>query len=288
MTRLANKQILKYLFFLILLTTSLPSRAVIIEEILPDGLHVTADFRQGDTDKPAILFLHGFMTVHTFSLIQKITDELNDNDFTILSPTLSLGISKRKSTLACDALHLHSMQNDIKEIDFWFQWLISKGYKRIILMGHSTGAMQIIHYANIYDHKEIAQVLGISLVPLGRRDLPKLQSSINKARQLVRNKDKKIHNFTIAYCDENYSSPAVDYLSYAEWDSRRILDTIKNLNKTATIIMGGADDSVYPDWNKEMINTGAKVIIIDGANHFFSQGQKFELFDILNSQLDHQ
>ena len=270
-----------YALTLILLLAPSLANAITVEEILRDDLHITADYRQGSDEKPAILLLHGFLTVHTFSLIQKVADELADNNFTVLAPTLSLGISKRKSTLACDALHLHNMQNDIEEIHWWLQWLINKGHKNIILMGHSTGALQIIQYANQYPAPEIHKIISISLIPLGRHNWPRLAQSIDKAENLVKRQDSGINQFTLTYCDENYSSPANDFLSYARWNHKVLLEAIRNSKKQITVIMGGADDSAYVGWNNDMGQAGAKVSVIPGANHFFNTGHEFELYDQL-------
>jgi pimeloyl-ACP methyl ester carboxylesterase len=257
------------------------THAVTVEEILPNGLHVTADYRKGPENKPAVLLLHGFLTVHTFSLIQKISDELSDNNYSVLAPTLSLGISKRKATLACDALHLHNMKNDMEELHWWMQWLVKRGHDNIILLGHSTGALQIIQFANQYPMQQISRVVSISLIPLGRHDQPRFARSIARARQLVSDGDRGINPFTMAYCDDNYSSPAADYLSYAEWDNRTLLTAIKNSKHDIKIIMGGADDSAYEGWTEEMQAAGARVSIVAGANHFFGSGHEFELYDKL-------
>ena len=273
-----------FLIFLLLLPVS--SQAVLIEKILPNGVVAQAEYQQGDADKPAIFLLHGFMTVHTFSLIQNITDELAENGYTVLAPTLTLGIDKRKSTLDCDALHLHNMSNDIAEIDKWVNWLREQGHSRIILMGHSTGGLQLLNYLNKYNASNVSKLIAISLIPLGRKDQARLVDSINLARKLVDSKDKTIQKYTIAYCLDNYSSPPADYLSYASWDYKKILQAIKTTTLPVQVIMGGNDVPVYDGWHGDMVKAGAKVQVIEGANHFFSQGQEFELYESLLDKLD--
>lgn len=283
----SHKHLPVYLGLILLLWNPAGSLAITVNEILPSGLHVTADYRKGSAEKPAILILHGFLTVHSFSLIQKLAEELNFNDYPVLAPTLSLGISKRRSTLACDALHLHSMKNDIDEVNWWVQWLIDRGHDEIILIGHSTGAMQVIQYVHEYPDAPVSKVISISLVPLGRNDQPRLNQSIKTARGMVDNNDSSIHKFSIAYCIDNYSSPPQNFLSYANWNSKKLLSAIKSSPETIQVIMGGADDSVYPKWIEHMKQGGADVSVIDGANHFFNSGHEFELYDSLMKKLDH-
>lgn len=255
--------------------------AVRIEEIVPSGLLAHAEYRQGSDDKPAVLLLHGFLTVHTFSLIQNISNELTDNDFTVLAPTLTLGISKRKTTLDCDALHLHNMDNDLAEIDWWANWLINKGHKNIILIGHSVGALQLMHYINEYPHPEFKKAIGVSLIPFERVNQKEFIDSITLAKNLIARNDASIHNFTLAYCTNNYSSPAKEYLSYASWGSKDVIKTLKSLKINAGVIMGGHDIPVYPGWIDDMKKTGIPVDVIPDANHFFSAGNEFELYEKL-------
>lgn len=264
---------------LILLLISNPNMAAHIEEIMPGGLLAHAEYYQGNQDKPAVLLIHGFLTVHSFSLIQNISNELLDNNFTVLSPTLSLGINKRNTTLDCDALHLHNMDNDLAEIDWWANWLINKGHKNIILIGHSSGALQVFHYVNTYPHTEFRQAIGISLIPFERINQKEFIDSINLAKTMIAANDNSIRNFTLAYCIENYAAPAADYLSYASWSSKRLLDTLRKLKIKSNIIMGGNDIPVYPGWVEDMKRTGIPVSVIPDANHFFSAGNEFELYE---------
>ncbi len=276
-----SKNILVIYILLILPFFSHSVSAAHIEEVMPSGLLAHADYHQGNKDKPAVLLIHGFLTVHTFSLIQNISNELADNDITVLSPTLSLGISKRKTTLDCDALHLHNMDDDLAEIDWWANWLINMGYKNIILIGHSTGALQIFHYMNKHPHAEFKKAIGISLIPFERLNQKEFIESIKQAKAMLANDDASIHNFTLTYCINNYSSPAKDYLSYAIWGNKHVIDTLNKISIPSWIIMGGNDIPVYPGWVDDMSKTGIPVDIIPNANHFFSAGNEFELYEKL-------
>jgi pimeloyl-ACP methyl ester carboxylesterase len=180
------------------------------------------------------------------------------------------------------------MDQDIDEIHGWIQWLQDKGHRDIVLMGHSTGAMQIIHYARRYPEQAIQKLIAISLVPLGRKDQPGLENAIDKASQLIDTGDTRIHKFTLAYCNENYAAPAQDFLSYALWNSKKLLGAVETIKYDISVIMGGKDDSAYKGWIKDMQQTGADVRVIDGANHFFNTGYEFELNDKLLHLMEHR
>ena len=264
---------------LILMFTLPSSYADEIEELLPNGLLAEAKYIQGDADKPVILLMHGFLTVHNFNLIQNIATEIADNHFTVLTPTLTLGISKRRTTLDCDALHLHSMEDDLKEIEWWVNWLIGKGHKKIILMGHSSGAVQIINYANTYKHKELIKVIALSLVPLSTPINNQTALSNQNVLKLIENNNTDIHHFTLAYCIENYSAPAKQYLSYAKWDPPHILKSLNAISLDKKVIIGSLDISRFNKWISDIKNTNSRVDVIEGADHFFGSGTEFELYD---------
>ncbi|HEY9051589.1 MAG TPA: hypothetical protein VIQ03_08605, partial [Gammaproteobacteria bacterium] len=59
------KKILVIHALLILLLVSRSAMATHIEEIMPSGLLAHAEYFQGDQDKPTVLLIHGFLTVHS-------------------------------------------------------------------------------------------------------------------------------------------------------------------------------------------------------------------------------
>lgn len=255
------------------------AQATAVEERMTNGFYASADYIEGDANKPAILLLHGFLTVHTINLIQNITTELAGNQYTVLAPTLTLGINKRRTSLECNALHLHDMDADLKEIDWWVNWLIAKGHNNIILIGHSSGAVQLTNYASSQKHPEVTRLIELSLVPLGNLNREQFQASMKLAHKMIADKNVAMTNFTLAYCIETYTSPPKNFMSYATWDSTKILKTLKALNINRHVIMGSNDIPVNDTWIPDLRKTGASVDVITGADHFFGAGTEFELYD---------
>lgn len=267
------------ILILLLCITSVHARE--IEVVLPNGVLAEAGYYQGDLDKPAILLIHGFLTIHNFNLIQSIASELAGNRYAVLTPTLTLGISKRQTTLDCNALHLHTMEEDLKEIDWWVNWLVARGYKKIILMGHSSGAVQIVSYASQYRHREITSLIALSLIPLFDHNNSHSVISNQLALALDRQNNTDIHNFNLVYCTDNYSAPAKKYLSYAQWDSNRILNAMRSIHLPKQVILGSMDMSKSYDLIQNIYKTDTRVDIIEGADHFFGSGTELDLYDAI-------
>ena len=130
-----------YFTFLVLLFIHNPLFCEVISVNIFENTAANADFRPGDKNKPAVFLLHGFMSTHNLNIIQVIAEELEDQGYTVLAPTLSLNINNRQSGINCDAVHTHTMESDVIEIGKWIDWLKNKGHNDIIMTGFSTGAL---------------------------------------------------------------------------------------------------------------------------------------------------
>lgn len=248
------------------------SHAFSVESKVSGQVSATADFRPGVADKPAILLLHGFLQTRDFAIIKSLMDELSSAGYSVLAPNLSLGISYRKSSLSCEALHLHDMEGDIREIQHWMEWLRARGYKKLVGIGHSFGATQLVAWRTRY-HQRDFDLIGISLVSSasfvpssGHRPIYSGKSQPDLVR------------FPLSFC-ETYTAPAEKYLSYHKWDNRKLLDTLKSSKSQTDIILGSHDKYLPRDWKESLIKSGARVHLINGANHFMEGTQEFDMLD---------
>ncbi len=119
-----------------------------VELKLQNGVIATADFRAGKPSRPAILLLHGFLQTRNALPISPLANTLADDGYTVLVPTLTLGINQRAQSLDCEAPHIHTKEGDVAEIGYWTDWLARKGYKSIVLIGHSSGSLEILQYVS--------------------------------------------------------------------------------------------------------------------------------------------
>ncbi len=262
-----------------LMIGSTTANATEIKERLANGLEVSAEFSQGQRDKPAALILHGFLQTQNNATVSNLGNALATEGLSVLAPTLSLGISQRRQSLSCETPHPHHFDADVAEVEFWVNWLLQRGVKSIILIGHSTGNVQLLAYANQYPHQEIKKFIAISLIEFAREFGGKQNIlQFRQAQKQVKQGDTRLNDYNLSYCNK-YIAPADAYLSYASWDGNRILAGIRALKLPIVIIAGEADDRMRNGWINKLKALPVKISTVKGANHFFSDIHEFDLHD---------
>ena len=283
---LVNKLLLILLVFI---TMQPPSIAETVSLEINNGLIAQADYRPGDRNKPTILLLHGFLQTHQFSIIQSISNELSDNGYTILAPTLTMGINKRSQSMTCDMIQSHKFGDHHKELDSWVNWLKQKGDDEVILIGHSTGALRLISYTGQKNAPEnnITRVILISpTMPATTNKPAVLKNNLDTAYSLVKKGHTEPGKFSLAYCSESYTSSAEAYISYASLTEKKFFEYLKKTDIPLEIILGNNDKLIPENWYTQLKQAGANITLIEGANHFYSNGNEFDLFDAINSIIE--
>ena len=240
----------------------------------------SASYLSGDKDKPLLIFIHGFLQTRDFSTVKRLSDTLHDSGYSVLLPTLSLGISNRAQSLPCESIHLHSLKGDTDEIDQWVNWGSQKGYKEIVLIGHSAGSVNITAYLENGVHPSVKKTVLISLTYYGsgRAAAFETQDHADQARKMLRDGDAGLGKFALAFCKE-YVTTAEAFLSYYDWSADKILNVIKHVPPENYIIIGSEDERIGQDWVASLKEANGKIIVIDGASHFFDQAHEFDLSD---------
>ncbi|GAO35256.1 hypothetical protein SCT_0640 [Sulfuricella sp. T08] len=253
-----------------------------VEAKLPTGIIATADFRAGKSSRPAVLLLHGFLQTRNAPPMSSLANTLADQGYTVLVPTLTLGINRRSKSLACEAVHAHTMEGDVAEIGFWVNWLTNKDYSSIALVGHSAGSGQILRYAIQKSNSAVKKIVLTSLVPLYSKP-----QEAQDAAALTRQPGSKqtLGRFTLSYCNNTYVAPPAAYLSYVANDAEHELSLLGKIKVPAEIILGSADKTITIDWPGKIQNRGIPVTLIDKAGHFFDGPQEFDLADRIETIL---
>lgn len=260
-----------------------PAVAETVEAKLPTGIVATADFRAGQPSRPAVLLLHGFLQTRHVPPMGSLANTLADQGYTVLIPTLTLGINLRTQSLGCEAVHAHTLEGDIAEISFWSNWLANKGYGSITLIGHSFGSTQILYHLAQNPNPAVKKAILTSPVPL----LSKPQE-LRKARAQVKQAgagELALGRFTLSYCNNTYVAPPAAYLSYVANDSSKTLGQLDKTRVPVEVILGGADTTIEPVWPEKIRTRGIPVTIIDKAGHFFDGTQEFDLAEKVESIL---
>ena len=81
-----------------------------------------------------------------------------------------------------------------------------------------------------------------------------------------------------SFCQKFRSTPE-SIESYLDWGPEKLLAAIRKTKVPATMIMGSKDDRLGPDWTSHLQKTRAKVIILEGANHFMDGQFEFDLLE---------
>jgi pimeloyl-ACP methyl ester carboxylesterase len=252
-----------------------------VEARLPSGKLVGADYHAGKGGQPAVLVLHGFLQTSAFPTVVSMTDALSTAGYTVLAPTLSLGITRRNKSLPCEAVHLHTLGDDEAEIAFWVRWLMQKGHTRIILVGHSFGNLQLIAYLRQDPAPAVRQVLMISLTDVEvKQDARERGRLAQDLRERVARGDDALVEAEFGHC-KKYVSPPAALLTYLTLSRSSILDSLAGLPIPAAAIMGGKDDRMGPDWVDRLVSRGIVVRVIPGASHFFDNQYEFDLQEAL-------
>ncbi len=255
------------------------NHGTVVEARLPSGKTAGADYHAGKKDRPAVLILHGFLQTRAFPTIASTMEALSEAGYTVMAPTLSLGISGRNKSLPCEAVHLHTLDEDAAEIAFWVRWLTRKGHSHVILVGHSFGNVQLLDSLSRAPMPAVKQLLMISLVDMEAKQSAQQRARlVRDLRERVARGDRSLVEIEFGHC-KKYVSPPAALLSYLDISRSGILDALVKSPVPTQVIMGGTDDRMGSDWVEKLSARGIAVQTIPGASHFFDNQYEFDLQD---------
>lgn len=270
------------LFILIVAPHSLC--AATVEIALASKVIITAEYRPGAPTKPAVLLLHGFLQTRDFPTIQRLGQGLAEEGFTVLTPTLSLGIPKRKQSLACEAIHNHSYEGDVAELATWVDWLRQRGHSAIVLVGHSFGSLQALSYAARDTSSELRAVVSLSLVD-GEASTDKARKiAVRDARARLKRGNNQLFSPEFIFCKTFPTTPS-NFLSYAHWDKQKVLALLHQVETNKFVVVGGKDTRMGKNWPNQLRAQGVSVSVIENANHFFDDQHEFDLLETVLAKL---
>jgi pimeloyl-ACP methyl ester carboxylesterase len=256
-----------------------------VELVMPNKLTAIAEFRQGDPGKPTVLLMHGFLQTHEFPTIHRLTEGLASAGYSVLAPTLTLGVTHRKQSLACEAIHTHTMEEGVDELAAWVDWLKRRKTSAIVLVGHSFGSVEALAYLGAHRDPAVRKLIGVSAVE-GRLkvDGAAREKLIQETRALVNTYDKHLVTQQFSFC-QKYRATPTSMLSYLAWTPERIIVEAGRLRIPTTFVMGSRDDRLGANWIERLQKTKSKVRVIQGANHFMDGDFEFDLLDAVLLEL---
>jgi pimeloyl-ACP methyl ester carboxylesterase len=266
-----------YLLCLLISVFPAAAHAVIVQQEMHPGISANAEYLIGERSKPAVLLLHGFLQTRDFPTVATLARGLQDAGYTVLSPTLSLNIPSRSQSLACEAVHKHSLDDDVAEIRRWVNWLKARGHHAIVLLGHSFGSMQLLAYLSLNPDAAVKGLIGASLIEaqIGPVSRPAL---IAQLENRVSGKQRALVTHPLSFC-RKYASTPEGLLSYVRWDQPRLLSALKQTPVSVKLIMGDADEMLGRNWIKALKHVQTPMVIVQGANHFMDGQHEFDLLE---------
>ena len=275
------------ILFIILLLSASPITAKEIRLEMPNKLTGIASYHANDTDKAAVLVLHGFLQTHEFSTIQFIINALVDSDYPVLAPTLSLNTDLRRQSKACDSVHTHNIEDGNLEIKRWIQWLKKQGHQSIVLIGHSSGNLQLISFVQNNTEPAINALIAVSPGTIWN-PYKQVQTvdDILDATKTTKTSTDKLSKYSLGFCDNNYMTTAENFLSYSNWTEGRLLKSLQTIGIKTLVITGDNDPYVPDNWAKKLVENNVHIEVIKGANHFYSGEAEFLLQDAIINGLE--
>ena len=268
----------------VLLCLTLSSRATNAETLevkLPSGITAFASYHQGLPAKPAVLIFPGFLQTNQSLPMNALAHNLSSKGYTVLSPTISLGVNKRSQSMACEAVQTHTMTEEIAEVDYWVKWLLKKGYKSIVPVGFSSSSnIAVLLYSAQAARPEIKRVILTSLNPVHSEAAERKKvRTASEFRKLA--ESNEIGEYSLGYCKNNFAATTASYLSYAQYDENKILQLIGQTSVPVDVILGSADTILPANWPVKLktLKSSPRIVIIDNANHFFDGTNEFDLAD---------
>jgi pimeloyl-ACP methyl ester carboxylesterase len=231
------------------------------------GLKLNADYEKTESwaQKTAII-LHGSMAHKDMEIIQSMQDLLKDKGISSLAISLSLGQSNRTGMGACDVVHDHRQEDAQGELAAWVKYLHAQGVKKIDLVSHSRGGQQIAQYA--LEHPEQIEKLAL-IAPMTYEFKPSAENT--QAQKLIKaGKSKQVMDAKRFLHCTDVKATARSVASYAQNNPN--LDTPSLLAKMSqpVLVVMGSEDRVVENLPEKMKGVpAAKVVTVEGADHFF-------------------
>lgn len=239
----------------------------------------TAEYRPGDAGRAAVLVLHGFLQTRDFSTVARAAQALAEEGYTVLAPTLTLGINDRRQSLACEAIHTHSVEQGIVEVARWVEWLADRGHRVVVPVGHSSASMILAGYGQRGPAPVVTRMVLVSATPFGANHVDhQREFHAEQARAALAAGKTPIGSYALGFC-ETFISPPKTFLSYYDWGRERMLAAIGDSPVPVHVVIGSADQRIDPPWVEGLRRVASSVTVIDGANHFFDTTHEFDLHD---------
>ncbi len=254
------------------LSSAAPSGSARIELVFDAGLVAEADYWPGAAQLPAVLILHGFLQTRELPAVRRLAEALAGEGFSVLAPSLSLGLNRRQRGLACEAVHTHTLQQDVAELVAWTRWLAGRAGKAPVVITYSAGAVQLAAMLDAPD-TPLDRALLIDMTSFGRT------LTVDRNRQASGGGGAdRISTYRLGHC-ARYASTLAASGSYLQWDQDRLQQALLSARVPVAAVVGGGEGHAGAEWRAALEKGGVDIRTIPGANHFFDLVHQSALLD---------
>ncbi len=271
---------------MVCLTTNLvlaSSQSVKIQR--DDGITLNANLSKNLKNDSVYMIVHGTRGFKTMEIIKSLEQQIFYKGHDVLSINLSYGINNRNDNfLSCDIKHTHNEHESVREIINWYEYLLSKNYKKISLVGHSRGGYNIIQAAELINNKDLELHMLAPIVDtyIGTKDYYETEHNL-PYDQIIQDNDEYIiseryHSINFLFC-ENAQVSSNAFRSYLDFSENRkkypftfsILKLLNENNNNISIYSGSSDEILFDSYKmfESIDKRNLTQYIIEDADHFF-------------------
>lgn len=260
-----------------------------------DKLQFDGIYSKGSKEKPAVLYIHGmFENFQTPNFVKILEEKLYENDFAFLS-TNNRGAEEGSKYELLEEAHF--------DITAGIKFLLDKGYKQIILIGHSAGTIKAVRYLfeGEFKDKVAKLVLVVPVDALGGRIA---YGRTNIGEFLIKAEEKVTAGKGKELITSEFDHDMLSYQTFISWYNRNELGRmfefcdkkydfplLKKINLPTKIIVGTKDKYFYPTDPKHA-EDAMKIILenisnsegkfIPNANHNFDGYENELITEVMN------
>ncbi len=247
-----------------------PLKNRLVQVCTTDGIYLHGYYAPSSDTKTILLHIHGFEgNFYENNFIYVLAEELEKNNIGFLTiNTRGNGRETEFNTNTGEARTIGGKYELLEEahldISAWIKFLISEGYKNIILQGHSLGTFKVVRY--LFEG-EYANKIN-KLILLAPFDI-KTSMEINKAKEWLSPQtynswsSKNDFNRMFEFCSKNYDFPILRqikipvkiivgekdeyfHLSNKDHPEEAMSILLKNIPNSQGVIIPGARHSYKP------------------------------------------
>lgn len=267
-----------------------------------DGFRLNGLYKDGDKNKVATILIHGFTSdFYSHKFYHSIAEKLeSQSNAIILAQTRGTGVQTEFIKTNCDGEYIGSYFEKIEDAHFdisaFIEFLLSEGYTKIVLAGHSLGTIKAVRYLFEGKYKDMITKL-VLLAPFDKNAFMEVKAP-NKWHDFVEIAKEKIdqgkgreivpvpewEDFVMSYTTF-YSWYKQDDLS-CMWDFYRKdydFPILQKINIPVKIIIGDNDDFfVY----KQLGTTYEGAINV--LNKYIKNSETVLIKGAVHTYLDHE